>query len=207
MKTAFVLLLATLTFCCSATATPGDPLDLQIRFGHYYATYSINEDGTATEMHEWSKTVLKETAVDGSKSASIGYSTSAEKAEVIAAYTLKANGRRIDVPKDNYQVEVNRGKGKDSPVYSDRTSLTVVFPDVAVGDSVVFSYKITQTEPMFPKQYSASQTFYNQVAHDDVRVRINYPSTMWVQYEARGMKETMSESDGRRDHRMVVYES
>lgn len=198
MKTVFALLLASLAYCCSATATPGDPLDLQIRFGHYYATYSINEDGTATEMHEWSKTVLKETAVDGSKSASIGYSTSAEKAEVIAAYTLKADGRRIDVPKDNYQVEVNRGKGKDSPVYSDRTSLTVVFPDVAVGDSVVFSYKITQIEPMFPKQYSVVQNFYNQIAHDDVRVRIDYPSTMWVQYEARDMKETVSENKGRR---------
>ncbi len=121
-----------------------------------------------------------------------------KKAEVIAAYTQKADGRRIDAPKDNYQIEVNSGKGKDSPVYSDWTTLTVVFPDVAVGDTVVFSYKLTQTEPMFPGHYSSTQTFYKQAANDDVRVRIDYPSAMWAQYEARGMKETKNETRGDR---------
>lgn len=198
MKIAFASLLAALTLCGPARAAMGDPLDLQIRFGHYYTTVLVNEDGTAVESFEWSKTVLKEAALESSKRASVGYSTSAQKAEVVAAYTLKADGRRIDVPKDNYQLEVNSGKGKDSPVYSDWTTLSVVFPDVAVGDSVVFSYKITQTEPMFPKHYSTAQVFYNQVAHDDVRVRFDYPNSLWVQYEARGMKETESGVKGDR---------
>ncbi len=198
MKTAFASFFAALAFCCSAYAAAGDPIDLQTRFGYYHATYLIHEDGTAVESHEWSRTVLKETALERSKSASVSYSTSAQKADVIAAYTLKADGRRLDVPKDNYQVEVNSGKGKDSPVYSDWTTLTVVFPDVAVGDKVVFSYKLTQTEPMFPKHYSATQTFYDQVAYDEVRVRFDYPSSMWVQYEARGMKEAINETKGDR---------
>jgi transglutaminase-like putative cysteine protease len=201
MKIALALFLATLTLCDPAHAVTGEPLDLQIRFGHYYSTFLINEDGTAVESYDWSKTVLKEAALERSKRASVGYSTSAQKAEVVAAYTLKADGKRIDVPKDNYQVEVNSGKGKDSPVYSDWTTLTVVFPDVAVGDSVVFSYKVTQTEPMFPKHYSTTQYFYNQVAYDDVRVRFDYPSSMWVQYEARGMKET---ENTEKDDRKIV---
>jgi len=198
MKIVFATFLAVLTFCSSAHAATGDPLELQTRFGYYHATYLINEDGTAVESHEWSKTILKETALERSKSTSVSYSTSAQKAEVIAAYTLKADGRRLDVPKDNYQVEVNSGKGKDSPVYSDWSTLTVVFPDVAVGDKVVFSYKLIQTEPMFPKQYSMSQYFYDQVAYDDVRVRFDYPASMWVQYEARGMKEMANEAKGDR---------
>lgn len=198
MKIILASFFAALVLCGPTRAATGDPLDLQTRFGHYYATFLINEDGTAVESHEWSETVLKEAALEGSKRASVGYSTSAQKAEVIAAYTLKVDGRRIDVPKGNYQVEVNSGKGMDSPVYSDWTTLTVVFPDVAVGDSVVFSYKITQTEPMFPKHYSTAQYFYNQVAYDDVRVRFDYPSSMWVQYEARGMKETERSENGNR---------
>ncbi|WP_301101249.1 DUF3857 and transglutaminase domain-containing protein [Propionivibrio sp.] len=160
-----------------------------MRVGRYYESFLVNEDGTAVESLEWSKTVLKETALERSKRAIVSYSTSAQTAEVIAAYTLKADGRRIDVPKDNYQVEVNRGQGKDSPVYSDWTTLTVVFPEVAVGDSVVLSYKVTQTEPMFPQHYSTAQFFSNQIAFDDLRVRFDYPASMWVQYEARGMKE------------------
>lgn len=199
MKIISVLFLAALALSSPVRATTAEPLDLQTRYGHYYATYLINEDGTAVESHEWSQTILKETALEWTKRASIGYSTSAQKAEVVAAYTLKADGRHIDAPKDNYQIEVNSGRGKDSPVYSDWTTLTVVFPDVAVGDSVVFSYKVTQTEPMFPKHYSTDQAFYNQIAYDDVRVKFDYPSAMWVQHEARGMKETQnSEKDGRK---------
>lgn len=198
MKVVSVLFVAALALCGPACAAAGDPLDLQTRFGRYYESTVINEDGTAVVTVEWSKTVLKETALDWSKRAEVGYSTSAQQAEVIGAYTLKADGRRLDVPKDNYQVEINKGRGKDSPVYSDWSTLTVVFPDVAVGDTVVFSYKLTQTEPMFPKNYSAVRTFPSQIAYDDVRMRIDYPASMWVQYEAHGMKETDNGAKGDR---------
>jgi transglutaminase-like putative cysteine protease len=198
MKFALALFLTVLSFCGTANAAAGDPLDLQIRFNRYHQNFLINADGTATESTEWSKKILKETALEGTKRASIGYSTSAEKAKVILAYTLKANGRRINVPKDNYQLEVNSGKDKDSPVYSDRSTLTVIFPDVAVGDSVVFAYKITQTEPIFPKHYSTSQVFFNAVAFDDVRVKFDYPASLWVQYEARGMKQIENSTKGNR---------
>jgi transglutaminase-like putative cysteine protease len=203
MKIALTLFLAALAISSPIRAATGDPLDLQIRFGRYYATFLINEDGTAVESLEWSKTILKEAALEESKRASVGYSTSAEKAEVVFAYTLKPDGRRIDVPKDNYQVQSNSGKGKDSPVYSDQTTLTVVFPDVAVGDSVVFSYKLTQTEPIFPKHYSTAQVLYNQIAFDDARVRFDYPSSLWVQYEARGMKITQDDVKG--DRKIVEW--
>ena len=55
--------------------------------------------------------------------------------------------------------EVNSGKGKDSPAFSDSSTLTAVFPDVVVGDTVVFSYQLVQTEPLFPKHFSIAQSF------------------------------------------------
>ena len=199
MKINFIWLFTLLALCNLAHAATGERLDVQSRYGHYFTTFVINEDGTAIESREWSRTVLKEAAVEWLKRSSINYSTSAQKAEVIAAYTKKADGRRIDVPKDNYQIETNSGKGKGSPVYSDITTLTVVFPDVVAGDTVVFSYRLVQTEPLFPKHFSTAQTFPQQTAFDDVRVRIDYPASLWVQYDARGMTEKEnSEKDGRR---------
>ena len=32
---------------------------------------------------------------------------------------------------------LNRGRGADSPTYDDTTTMSVLFPDVAVGDTVV----------------------------------------------------------------------
>lgn len=174
------------------------PLDLQFRYSRYYTDFVIQKDGTATESREWALTVLKETALEWSKRASITHSTSAQRAEVVAAYTQKADGRRIDAPKDNYQVEINQGKDKDSPVYSDNTTLTVVFPDVAVGDTVVFAYRLIQTEPLFPNHFSIAENFSKSVAFDDVRVRMDYPASMWVQYQTRDLTEKTSEINGRK---------
>jgi transglutaminase-like putative cysteine protease len=190
MKSCAVVLAALLVSSPLVCAETGDLLDLPLRYGHAYADYVINADGTATESHEWSTTILKQTAVESAKRSSISFSTSAQRGEVVVAYTQKPDGTRIEVPKDNYQVEVNRGKGADSPIFSDRTTLTVVFPDVAVGDTVLISYRVTQIEPLFPKQFSVQQIFYDQLALDDVRVRIDYPENLWVQYGSHGMKQT-----------------
>lgn len=196
-----VWLVILFAFSNVASAVTGEPLDLQSRYVHFYTTFVINEDGTAVETREWSTKILKEAAVSWAKQASVSYSTSAQKGDIVAAYTKKADGRRIDVPKDNYQLGVNGGKGKDAPAFSDYTTLTVIFPDVAVGDTVVLSYRITQTEPLFPKHFSVSQTFPKQTAFDDVRVRLDYPAAMWVQYEARGMTE---KENGEKRGRKVI---
>ncbi|HVO45901.1 MAG TPA: DUF3857 and transglutaminase domain-containing protein [Steroidobacteraceae bacterium] len=199
MNARVLCLVALLTASALARAEKGNPVDLQVRYGRVYSSYVLNEDGTATENREWTMTVLKESALDWAKRTSISYSTSAQQAEVLSAYTLKPDGRRIDVPKDNYQIEVNRGRNGDSPVYSDRSTTTVVFPDVAVGDTIAISYRLVQTDPLFPKHFSVAQSISRQVAYDDLRVRIDYPASMWVQYHARGMEQIESdEKDGRK---------
>ena len=191
------LFVALLAVCVRAYGATTDGPELQTRYRYYYADYHINADGSHVETHDWATTILQEGAVERSKRASVSYSTGIQKAEVLHAYTLKADGRRIEVPKSNYQLEVNSGRDKNAPVFSDYSTLTVVFPDVAVGDTVAFAYKLTQTEPIFPGQFSVMGTFSKIYAYDDVRVRIDAPSSLWVQYEARDMAEKRSEKDGR----------
>lgn len=196
--TRIIYIVAALMLTCRfAAAADTDAPVLQTRFGHYYANFTINADTSHVETHDWTKTILQERAVEGSKRASVSYSTSIQKAEVLHAYTLKADGRRIDAPKTNYQLEVNSGKDKNAPVFSDYTTLTVVFPEVAVGDTVAFAYKIIQTEAMFPGHFSVTGTFSKVYAYDDVKITIDAPSSLWVQYAARQMAEKRSEKEGR----------
>jgi len=191
---AFLSLLPSLAF-----AAPGDPIDLQVRFPHYHASTSLDEQGRAVESRQWSRIILKESALESAKTAAISFSTSTQKGEILEAYTLKPDGRRIDAPKDNYQLVVNRGQGGNSPVYSDRTSLSVVFPEVAVGDTEVFSFRITQTEPLFPGKFSITELYGTQAAYDDVRVSIDYPASLTAQYGSHGMEQTIADgADGRK---------
>ena len=178
-------------------ALESDPAELLTRFKHYAADYHLNADGSHTEHHNWSMTVLHESALENTKHASISFSTSIQTAEILHAYTLKADGRRIEVPKSNYQSVVNSGKEKNAPVFSDYTTLSVVFPELAVGDSVAFAYKLTQIEPIFPGHFSTAGTFSRIYAYDDVLISISAPSTLWVQYAAREMQEKRTEKDGR----------
>ncbi|TAK91242.1 MAG: DUF3857 domain-containing protein [Burkholderiaceae bacterium] len=190
----YVLLFLLCTFAYAEERTPIEP---QFRYGKLHTTYVIHEDGTSTESHSWSMTILKESVVSWAKQASISYSTSVQTAEVLEAYTQKPDGRRLDVSKESYQIEVNGGIGDGAPAFSDRTTLSAVFPDVAVGDTVVFSYRIHQKEAIFPGHFSISGFYGQQYAFDDVHVRIEYPSVLWVQYEANGLKENSGSADGR----------
>jgi transglutaminase-like putative cysteine protease len=185
----------------AATPAPaGEPAELYTRVPHFHVTYNITDDYSSSQTYDYSVKVLKEKALAGAKQSSISYSTSIEKAEVLSAYTLKADGRRIEVPKSSFQVETNTGKDKNAPVFSDRTTLTVVFPDVAVGDTVGMSYKVTQTEPMFPKHFSEVRNFSRDTAYDDVKVRVSYPAAMWLQIEPRELTQTANtESGGRKE--------
>lgn len=175
------------------------PADLPTRVEHYHLDYRLDDRAAAVITYSWAMKILTQAAVDGAKRASISYSTSIETADVLEAYTRKADGRRIDSPRSNFQVVVNKGQAEGAPVFSDRTSLTAVFPDVEVGDSVVFSYRITQKEPMFPGKFSVMDSFSRQVAYDDVRISIDAPVGLWAQYEAPGLtQERNEESSGRR---------
>lgn len=189
---------ALLSFCLPLVAYAGDPLDLQYRYRQYHVSYELNADGTGTETRKMELVVLKEPAIEWAKRSHVTYSTSAQKAEILLAYTQKADGRRIDASKDNYQIETNTGREQGAPAYSDWTTVSVVFPDVAVGDTVVFSYRVDLVEPLFPGHFTVAESFYRQVAYEDVQVRIDYPVSLWVQFDGRGMGQKVHERENGR---------
>lgn len=197
LKQILFLCVALLAASQRAGAAEAEEAELASRLTHYHASYRINDDASHVETHDWATKVLQARAVEGVKQHTISYSTSIQKAEILHAYTLKADGRRIDAPKTNYQLEVNSGKDRDAPVFSDITRLTVVFPDVAVGDTVAFAYRLTQVEPMFPGHFSVMNAFPRVRAYDDVKVVIDAPASLWTQYEARQMAEQRNEQGGR----------
>lgn len=187
-----------LSFAASAADEPvQDPAYIMVRS---YESHVLNAEGADTATYERAIKVLKDTAIASLKETAISYSTSVETGEIITAYTQKPDGRKIEVPKANYQLEVNSAKDVGaSPVYSDYTTLSIVFPDVAVNDTLVLQYKITQSEPMFPKHYSDFSTYNRAMLYEDARVTYDYPTSLPIRTEITGLTEkSNTEKDGRR---------
>lgn len=173
-------------------------LPVKFRFEQYNISFHINDDLTHVEEREFRTRVLDASQIENAKDTTISYSASVQKVEIIEACTLKADGRRIPVPADNYQENANTGHRGNGPVFSDYATLGLVFPDVAVGDAVYIHYRIVQTEPIFPGEFDEAAVFYKSRAYDDLRVVIDAPASLQAKYEVRGMTKAVEERDGRR---------
>lgn len=173
-------------------------VELQSRYTKMHMNYVVHDDFTVEKTSEIEIKALSEKAVKNLKTRRLSHSTSIEKLEVLEAYTRKSDGSRIAVPKDNYQVTINKGNGDNSAIFSDRTRITIVFPDFAVNDSVYMKLKNIETEPMFPGNFSTSGYYWSQTAYDDVKVTFDLPDSMVFQHQVRGMKEITKHENGRK---------
>lgn len=186
----FVLSLVLLVIAAStAVAEPMSEADIPVRYTAWHKSYDVAADGSYVETVRWSGKVLKEHMLEATKNASVTFSTSVAKGEILEAYTLKKSGQRIDVPKSSYQVTTNDGYRDASPLYSDETTISVVFPDLAVGDSVVFAARVTNAEGMFPNQFSIAHYFSRYTAYDDVSIEINAPAAVSLRYKSYFLTE------------------
>ena len=193
------LLAALLGLGLAASAfAQGDEPELLTRMERFHIDVRLNEDGTNLRTHEFAIKVLNEKAIEGARTTRLSHSTSVEALEVLEAYTRKADGKKLPVSKDSYQLNVNSGAG-GNPAFSDRTTLTILFPEVAVGDTLVMRYTIEQKEPIFPGHYSERRTFGTSYPYDDVRMTVDAPATLKTQYAAYGgLKQKVSQKKGRR---------
>lgn len=184
MKRIIYLLMLLLATASMAVAEPMLESDIPVRYTTWHMAYDVNADGSYVETQKWSGTILKENALERGKEAYVTFSTSVAKGEVLEAYTLKKSGQRIDAPPNSYQVTVNDGYKNASPLYSDETTITVIFPDLAIGDTTVLSYRVTNSEGMFPNQFSIAHHFSRFTAYDDVSIEIKAPAAMELKQQS-----------------------
>lgn len=188
--------LALAMFPLIAFGQGGDNNQLPYRTKIYTDDIQVESDGRSTEQMFLVNEVTQASAIDEFKHFSFSFSSSVQKGEIEEAYTLKKNGTKIPVPPNNYQIMVNNGRNGATAVFSDRTTLSVVFPDVEAGDSVAIRYKIADTEPMFPGQFSYVQGFSPYGVFEDVRLTIRVPKGMALYLQAPGLQATEPADEG-----------
>lgn len=192
--------LAALALCSTAThaadTAEGDESPYVAKISH--ATYDVDRDGRTVQDVVHRVQVRQPRAVENGKNFSISFSTSIQSGEVLEAYTLKQDGRKVPVPAGNYQRTTNEGRNQAGPFYSDRTTISVVFPDLAVGDATHVHYRLAEKEPMFPGQFSLALQYSPFTVYEDVRITVRAPKEMPLRHEQHHVAFTESEQDGKR---------
>ena len=193
MRLFFKYLISSLFFF----VTSAFAIEQDFRYENFSIHYELRSDATYIAHYVKHIKILNQRGLDANKQAYVSHSASVEKSNIVEAYTLKPDGRKINVPKDNFQLQINTGViGK--PAFSDRASTTVIFPELAIGDSVYLAYDIDLKEAIFPGMFSVTHSFYRQQEYDNVSIRIDSSSSLWAQFGEQEMQQTINESNGRR---------
>lgn len=178
-------------------ATERHAQDPAVRMVSYNEKHVIGIDGKDVATMAMSVRVLKTSALEDVKQTTLRFSRSAEKMDVLEAYTLKANGRRVPVPRASWQIRRDEGRNGASALFSDYSSIGLVFPDLAVGDTAVLKYRKSTIEPLFPGKLSLDRSFARSLAIDNAVVSVDAPAGMHLQYAPRHMQENVVTKGGR----------
>ncbi len=170
---------ATLTFAQSANHIKIKNISQTIEFREDFSsiTEALVEREALTEQGaiaagKYSKTIIN----------------SLEKYEILDAYTLKPDGRKLPVPTDNVQIQKGIAASGTNKSRPDADVHLITFPDLRKGDKSVIKYKLVRYHPALPKWASFYDILVPQVAFDKVNVLVKAPSTMQIAVSGRGSK-------------------
>jgi hypothetical protein len=110
----------------------------QLKLTHIDAVLTVNMDRTAELLETRRVTVLAPGSIKAVGQQVATYIDGMEKLDVIEAYTQKADGRRLPARTFRRDAAIDGVSGYTT----DQKALTAFFPDVSVGDTVVFATRL-----------------------------------------------------------------
>ncbi|OLS59946.1 DUF3857 domain-containing transglutaminase family protein [Pseudomonas putida] len=114
--------------------------------------YRVEADGSYDLRHELVFRIEEERAIKTTAQQSLPYNRTLETLEVVEAYTEKPDGRKVQVSAEQIK-EQQQQASADAPMFLDSLVKVVIFPEVAVGDRLVLSYKRHRNTALFPGQF------------------------------------------------------
>ncbi len=166
-------------------ASPGQAQDFELAAapqpvsGTDTIEITLHADGTAEEVRTRRVKILTETGLKSEAKQAIGYQSTLQDLSVLEAYTEKADGRRIDVDRPAI---VTRDLTIGEVDVHDQKIRLIIFPDVAVGDTVVLAVR-RDIKPILPGQFSETFAPGNFITDT---LRVTAPKDLWLNVASYG---------------------
>jgi hypothetical protein len=161
----------------------------------------VQPDGSYTTITHAETLSTNESAAHSIAQHRVEYSESMETAEILEAFTRKADGKILEVDRTEIFPQAPPGSSQ-VPMFNDRKQKVIVFPDVSAEDTVVYTIKQTH-KPPFANQFFFGGVFLRGVAFEDVQVNITLPKAMAAHVEVQGVEHQVEESGESITHRFL----
>jgi transglutaminase-like putative cysteine protease len=148
--------------------------------------YDVRPDGLFTQTMRGEIMPMTVGAAADVGQLPLDYSESMEDLEIVEAYTLKPGDRRLPVNTKAIFSQAPSGVTQ-FPMFTDMRRKVVVFPQVAVNDSVVWQTRTRLKQPRLPGHFTTQEVFSRTVAFEKVEVVIRAPRSLPLTVETHGM--------------------
>jgi transglutaminase-like putative cysteine protease len=140
-------------------------------------TITLHPDATAQKMETRRVKVLGIAGVRAAGQLSLSYIDGMQKLEIVEAYTEKPDGRKVMVDRDTL-ITRDAATGLGAVYLRDLKVVSVIFPDVAIGDTVVLTTRLDYKQGIFAGHFIDRVYFARTVPIADSIVRIVAPTAM-----------------------------
>ncbi|UVW29139.1 DUF3857 and transglutaminase domain-containing protein [Massilia sp. H6] len=184
----FRLILVFLLLFATSTPVAGE---------RFHQHFTVEADGSYLLEAELVQHIGSAAAIGLHAEQFVGFNASLDDVLAIEAWTAKADGRRVPVA--SYQIrEQQEAASQQAPMFQDTRVKVVIFPAVAVGDTLHLRYRLRRHTPLFPGQFEHF-TAAHRVPARDMRLSYDLPASMALHADAVGFEQEPGDSrPGRR---------
>lgn len=166
----------------AGAAEPADPTALAIK-RTLAVEYHVAADGSWTSTEHMALQALSESAVGVVGRQNIRHDEDLQEARVTEAVTEKADGQTLPV---DPSAIVTTSPPNAGPLLPDLRQTTILFPDVAPGDTVRYTVERKSREALFPGQFLLAQRYTADGGALSAHVTIEAPAGFPLQTKEQG---------------------
>jgi transglutaminase-like putative cysteine protease len=149
--------------------------------------------------------ILRESAIRGLGQRTLSYSETLSPLEVIEAYTEKPDGRKVSVEESSILTR-DAATGLNAVYQRDAKVKTLIFPDIAIGDTLVYETRVTRIDKRFPGHFNFQTLLPKSAPYDSYRLTVDAPSSLELRIHVKGDGLTHEVSEaGAVQHHVFSY--
>jgi hypothetical protein len=145
----------------------------------------IRENRTATDITTKRTKILSQGAIQSLSQQEVRFVEGMQKLETLEAFTEKVDGRHVPVSSANI-ITRDAASGLQATYASDLKIRTFIFPDVAIGDTLVMTLKSEYLSDFFAGQFTDFDIFPRSASVSSVQYTIESPKNLELAVRATG---------------------